>query len=278
MLEKIKHNKIKNTGVIYQVLVKKMIDQTINHQKPIAHQIFNKFFNKQKEMGKQLEIYNILTETRYENQQKANILFEESLQQRKKINQSQLQKQKYLCIKQLKSNYDLKSLFNTKIQNYKIYAGIYKVFESLKKQQYNPLNIVQAKYRIIQFMLKPMRQQVVDQDLQLFKKQSKAVKEKALQVFIQKFNQKYSVLNTKQKQILKKYAYSVSDTTQLNEYIDTQLDSLKQLVSTKSLNDQLKNKVSVIIENIDKVKSLKNIEDKVYTLMSLYQIQKTLVK
>ena len=50
MLEKIKHNKIKNTGIIYQNLVKKMIDQAINHQKPIAYQIFNKFFNKQKAM------------------------------------------------------------------------------------------------------------------------------------------------------------------------------------------------------------------------------------
>ena len=278
MLEKIKHNKIKNTGIIYQILVKKMIDQAINHQKPIAYQIFNKFFNKQKAMGKQLEIYNILTETRYENQQKANILFEESLQQRKKINQSQLQKQKYLCVKQLKNNYDIKNLFNTKIDNYKIYASIYKVFVSLKKQQYNPLNIVQAKYHIIQFMLKPMRQQIIDQDLQLFKKQSKEVKEKALQVFIQKFNQKYSILNTKQKQILKKYAYSMTDTTQLNEYINTQLDSLKELISTKSLNDQMKNKINIIIENIEKIKHLKNIEDKIYTLMNLYQIQKILIK
>jgi hypothetical protein len=32
----------------------------------------------------------------------------------------------------------------------------------------------------------------------------------------------------------------------------------------------MKNKINIIIENIEKIKHLKNIEDKIYTLMNLY--------
>jgi hypothetical protein len=57
----------------------------------------------------------------------------------------------------MKKHYDIKELFNYKVSNYKVYASIYKVFESLKKEQFNPINIVESKYQIIEYMLKPMR-------------------------------------------------------------------------------------------------------------------------
>ena len=171
MLETIKHNKIKNTGIIYQVLVRKMIQQSLNGQKSKSHQIFQKYFSKDKELSKELSIYNTLIKTRYTNQNQAADLFNEMLQQRMKLDEIKLNKQKYQCIKEIKRHYDLKDLFSIKIDNYKIYANIYKVFESLKKEQYNPISIVQSKYKIIEYMLKPLRQQIIDQDLELFKKQ-----------------------------------------------------------------------------------------------------------
>jgi hypothetical protein len=52
MLETIKHNKIKNTGIIYEILIRKIIDESVNNRKPIAYGIFTKYFNKHHQLYK----------------------------------------------------------------------------------------------------------------------------------------------------------------------------------------------------------------------------------
>lgn len=272
MLERIKHNKIKNTGILYQVLVRKMIQQSLNGQKSRSHQIFQTYFGKNKELSKELSIYSTLVKTRYDNESKATDLFEQMIQQRMKLDEIKLSKQKFECIKQMKRHYDLKDIFSIKVDNYKIYASIYKVFESLKERQYNPISIVESKYKIIEFMLKPLREQIIDEELELFKQQSKEVKEKTLELFIQKFNEKYKTLNSKQRQLLKKYTYSVSS-NQLHEYMNNQISLLETKIrSYAKKTDQLNS----VLENVDGIKKIKNIEDKAYSLLNLYQIEKLL--
>ena len=272
MLETIKHNKIKNTGIIYEVLVRKMIQQVLNGQKTKSYQIFQTYFNKNKELSKELSIYNTLIKTKYNNENQAADLFEEMIQQRMKLDEIKLNKQKYQCIKEIKKHYDLKDIFSIKIDNYKIYASIYKVFESLKKNQYNPISIVESKYRIIEFMLKPMKQQVIDEELELFKEQSKEVKEKTLQLFIEKFNEKYKALNDKQKNLLRKYTYSTSP-KDLHEYMDTEIELLERKIRQHAKESE---ELNSVLENINKIKRIKNIEDKAYSLLNLYQIERLL--
>lgn len=269
MLEQIKHNKIKNTGIIYQILVKKMIEQAMNHQKPIAYNIFNNYFSKNKVLGKELGIYNIITNNRYQNQNKAKSLFEQALNLRMSLDDIKLDKEKFFCIKQIKKHYNLKDLFSQKVDNYKVYASIYKVFESLRHKQYNPVNIVESKYKIIQYMMKPIRQMVVDQDMQQFKNQTENNRQKTLQIFVQKFNQKYSVLNQKQKTLLQKYIYSMANSEAINKYMDDQLSSIKNNLSKyNSVNLQ------PIMQSIQKIKGVKIIEDKMYSVLNLYQLQR----
>ena len=272
MLETIKHSKIKNTGVIYQVLVRKMIQQSLNNKKPKAYQIFQNYFNKNKELSKELSIYNVLVKSRYTNANQAAALFEEMLQQRMQLDEIKLNKQKYQCIKEIKKHYDIKDLFSIKIDNYKIYANIYKVFESLKKRQYNPISIVESKYKIIEFMLTPFRQQIIDEELELFKQQSKDVKEKTLQLFIEKFNEKYKALNEKQKTLLKTYVYSVSQ-KELHQYMDNEIQLLETKIRLHAMQSE---ELNYVLENIDKIKHIKNTEDKAYSLLNLYQVEKLL--
>ncbi len=269
MLKLIKHNKIKNTGIIYQVLVKKMIQQAMHNQFGNAYKIFNKFFNKNKQLGKQLTLYNNLTIKKYNNQSLAKSLLQQTLNQRMKLDDVRLQKQKYLLIKQIKKYYDIKQLFSSTIQNYKLYASTYKVFQSLKKMQYNPANIVESKHMLIQFMIKPLSQQYVDQDVQLFKKQSTQDKQKILQVFVNKYNQKFDFLNQKQKNIIRMYAYQFSNNKSIQNFINQQLDLFKK--QNENSNSQ---QIIKLVQNINSVKSIKNLQDKVYALLNIYQLGK----
>lgn len=121
-------------------------------------------------------------------------------------------------------------------------------------------------------MLKPLRQQIIDQDLELFKKQSKEIKEKTLELYIEKFNEKYKILNQKQRNLLRKYTYSVSS-NELHQYMDKEIQSLEKKLSFYTEQSE---ELKTLTENIEKIKHIKNLEDKAYSLLNLYQIQRLL--
>lgn len=275
MLQKIKHNKLKNTGLIYEALVRKIIDQAVNNKPTVAYGIFNRHFKKSKELSKQLELYTIMLQSKFDTQPKANAVLQQILRLRMNIDQVKLQQQRYMCIKQLKKRYDVKKLLQTKINYYKLYASIYKIFESLKKTSYNPINIVQSKHNIIQHMMNPMKQQKVrTQQLMQFSKMNKDQKQRILTLFVQKFNEKYSSLSVQQKDLLKKYAYNMSDTDAVHQYMDKEIDALKKsLYEHKHLPQ-----VTEMLLQADSVKQIKNIQDKIYAVLNMYEFQRELNK
>ncbi len=271
MLEKIKHSKIKNTGIIYQVLIKRIIEQSLDGQFGQAYKIFNKFFNKNKQLSKELTLYNALNSKRNINQITAKTLLQQSINQRMKLDDIKIQRQKYLVIKQIKKHYNLKQLFSANVQNYKVYASIYKIFQSLKKMQYNPVQIAESKSDILQYMIRPLQQQIVDQDIEFFKKQSRKDKQRIIQVFVDKYNEKFDGLNQKQKELIKRYSYEFTTTKNIQTFINQQVDKFKQ----KNKDSQVQ-QIKQLTESIDSIKSIKNMQDKVYALLNLYQLEKQL--
>ncbi len=273
MLETIKHNKIKNTGIIYEILIRKIIDESVNNRKPIAYGIFTKYFNKHHQLYKQLQLYNLMTNTKYDNKQKASCLLQQVIQLRMHIDDSQLQREKYKCIQELKKHYDIKALFATKLNNYKIYGSVYRIFESLKKTSYNPINIVQSRNDIISNMINSITQQNNSlQQMRMFSTLNKQDKQQILLMLVEKINQKYRDLSDKQKQLLTKYAYTMSDTSDLEQYINEQIKNIK-----KSLYEhRYESQITDVLLQMDNIRELQSIQDKVYAVLNLYQIQGTL--
>lgn len=273
MLETIKHNKIRNTGIIYEILIRKIIDESVNNRKPIAYGIFTKYFNKHRQLYKQLQLYNLMTNTKYDNKQKASCLLQQVIQLRMHIDDSQLQREKYKCIQELKKHYDIKALFATKLNNYKIYGSVYKIFESLKKTSYNPINIVQSRNDIISNMINSITQQNNSlQQMRMFSTLNKQDKQQILLMLVEKINYKYKDLSDKQKQLLTKYAYTMSDTSDLEQYINEQIKNIK-----KSLYEhRYESQITEVLLQMDNIQELQSIQDKIYAVLNLYQIQETL--
>lgn len=275
MLQKIKHNKIKNTGILYEVLVRKIIEQSINNKPPVAYGIFNRHFKKNRELTKQLELYTLMIQTKYDTEAKAAALLQQVNQLRMGIDEVKLDREKYSCIKQLKMNYNLKRLFQVNLNTYKLYASVYKIFESIKVRDYNPLNIIEAKHQIISFMVHPINEQKGKaQQIQQFSKMTTPQKEQILQLFVQKFNEKYQTLTVKQKELLKKYAYHTSDSEQINQYMNTEIDALRMSLYEYKDNSL----VTDTILQMDNIKSIKSVQDKIYAVLNLYEIERQITK
>lgn len=271
MLEKIKHSKIKNTGLIYQMLIKKIIEQKIDGKKPVAYNIFKSYFNNNKVLGQQLTIYNALLKSNFNNIQKANILLKQIMNIRMKLDDVKLDKEKYFCIKQIKKNYDLKQFFSSNIPNYKLHASIYKIFQSLKLVKYDPTQVAKSKGQLLQYIIRPAQEIKLDQDLQFFKKQPKQQRQKAIELMVENFNNKYDSLNEKQKNIIQKYTYTLSSQKPLLQHIEKQI-----ILTYHKIYSKNENLVQPLKQNITNLQKINNIQDKLYILLNLYQIEQSI--
>ena len=130
MSSKTKHSKIRNTGILFELLTRQItVDVLNNDKKGLAAKILKEFFNKRTQLGKEYELYRVLTTENYKSEIKANHLVDAVVNARQKLNSSQLKREKYNLIKELKDGYDIVKLLSSKIKNYKACASIYKLFE-----------------------------------------------------------------------------------------------------------------------------------------------------
>ena len=128
----VKHNKIKNTGILYELLSRQITVDVINDQKNSKSvKLFKEFFNKNTELGKEYELYSILLNKKYKNLTHASQLVGGSVvKSRRKLSNRRLNNEKYNLIKTIKENYDIKEFFNTRIPNFKVMASIISCFSN----------------------------------------------------------------------------------------------------------------------------------------------------
>ena len=125
-----KHNKIRNTGLLYEFLLRQITADVLNKDdKSKAISIVKSRFNETTELGKELALYNIVINKKFNNDAKADYFINEVIKERKKLNNSILKREKYNLIKKIQSNYNLQKFMSSKVPNYKVFASIYKLFE-----------------------------------------------------------------------------------------------------------------------------------------------------
>ena len=139
MARKLKHSKIKNTSILFELLTRQITADVLAGKSTKSVKIVKKYFNEDTELGKELQLYRLLSEKHYESESRANDLINIVLKSRQKISNSKLRNEKYNLIKEIKSHYDLNFFLNSKISNYKQLASIFTLMEG-----YNSLSPVDS--------------------------------------------------------------------------------------------------------------------------------------
>ena len=128
-ISNVKHNKIKNTAILYELMSRQITVDVLNDTKNSpAVKIFKEFFNKNTELGKEYELYRIITEKKYSQESHAVKLLDAVISNRQRLSNRRLNNEKFNLIKTIKENYNVKDFFNTRLPNFKVFASIYKVF------------------------------------------------------------------------------------------------------------------------------------------------------
>ena len=280
-MNKFKHNKLRNTGLLFEFLLRQVTVDVLNKKKKSsAIKIIKKQFNEHTELGKELALYNLLMTTKFKSDKKADFFLSEIIRQRSKLNNSVLRREKYNLINEVKNNYDLQNLFSSKVPNYKVFASIYKLFEGFSNL--NPNEKTESYFIILEgittiekkktdtFMLKEFK----DKDLRIL----------SYKVLLEKFNKKYTNLTSEQKTLLKEYISNISNTNNFSLFVEQRLPKLKTKLNTKVKN--IKNKVLKIklheaVNCIDKFclnESKQPNENSVVQLLRYYELDKELNK
>ena len=278
----VKHNKIKNTGILYELLSRQITVDVINNtDNPKSVKLFKEFFNKNTELGKEYELYSILLNKKYKNLTHASSLVEAVVKSRRKLSNRRLANEKYNLIKTIKENYDIKEFFNTRIPNFKVMASVYRVFQTeVGKEDFGPVQKTDSSITITEHITQSKQSRVKKQNLSEYAEQDKDLRLLSYQLLVDKFNSKYKSLNENQRNLLKQYINNVSNTNSLKEFIDNEVVKIKKALTKllPNVNDKItKIKLSEAIDYTDGATKGKIVQDKhVVALMRYYELIKEL--
>lgn len=287
MKANVKHNKIRNTGILFELLVRKITSDALeNRSNDTAVKLMKEYFNSKTELGKELILYRSFFNAQQLSETKAFELINVLISQRKKLNEVALNTQKYKLIREIKNNYDLKEFLNARIPSYKVYASVYKVFDGAVNeiQDFNEIQgMVEAKFTIVEHLSGKIVNKEIKKETALFetvKNQEEDLRLLTYKILMEKFNQKYVDLSDKQKNLLREYIYNVSNSVALRAYA---VDLAKELIAeiTKKIakidNKVTTIKLSEVVSQLEKLKTVQVVKENHMTaLLIALEITKTL--
>jgi hypothetical protein len=279
-----KHNKIKNTGILFELLTRQIAVDVMNDtKKSPAIKIIKEFFNENTQLGKENELYKVLIEKKYKSESQANILIEAVIKNRRKLSNRTLKNEKYNLIKTIKENYDVNAFFNSRISNYKTLASVYTLFENESiKDVVDTIEETDSKITILENITQSNISDKKSQNkvVESYSTEESDVRLLTYQLLVDKFNEKYSTLNESQKNLLREYINNLSNTNSLREFIDTEVTKVKSKLKEhlSKINDKItKIKLTEAIKHTETAVGGKFVKDShVVSLMRYYELIKEL--
>ena len=281
MAQKLKHSKIKNTGILFELLTRQITADVLAGKSTKSVSIVKKYFNENTELGKEFELYKILTENRYKSENKAKHLLEAVVNSRKKLSNSKLRREKYNLIKEIKENYNVTDFFNGRISNYRILASISNLFQvETSDMEFKPDEIVNSRFTVLENITskKVSTKEVKEKVLSEYNKSDKDLRLLAYEILVDKFNSKYKNLDESQRNLLKNYINNVSNTNSLRDFVDVEVLTIKKELNTHlpRVNDKItKIKLTEAVNQVENLTKGKVVSEKqVLTLMRYYELIK----
>tara|TARA_B110000902_G_scaffold99618_1_gene117740 strand:+ start:3048 stop:3908 length:861 start_codon:yes stop_codon:yes gene_type:complete len=273
----IKHSKYKNSGILFELLVRQITADTLDGIDSPARKILREYFVKT-ELGRDYKLYDQLSKHSNITEAKANLVLNSLLETSLNLNRSALKRQKYNLISEIKKHYDLTKFFKHKLPNYKTQAALYMLTEIKANKEFsNPELEINNKITILEHLSsKPISKESTNTVLDEFQSYDKDLRSLTYRVLLEKFNNKYDTLLGEQKEILKELITSIDNTPRLKEFYNTKVSEIKETLIKlgKTITDKVtKIKIEEVIKilpTLDKTSKVK--DDDLTNLLQYYDL------
>ena len=274
----IKHSKYKNTGILFELLVRQIASDTMANQNSAAIDLVKKYFNKT-ELSKEYKLYQTLTNSKTTSESKAEVFISAALEASLRLNKTALRKEKYNLIKEIREHYNIENFFKAKISHYAQYAAIYNLIEAHNSLEFiEPKQTIDNKITLLEHITRKEvnKDEVKDRVLEEYAQMDKGTRLLAYRVLLEKFNKKYSNLNNKQKTVLKEYINNITNTVGLKEFINAQcllicneLTQISPTITDKTTQIKI-NEVITLLKPLGKNQNVK--DENIILLLQYHQL------
>jgi hypothetical protein len=275
---KIKHSKFKNTGILFELLVRQIASETVSNKDSAAIGLVKKYFSKS-ELAKEYKLYQALITPKNLSEAKAETFVNSTLEASLRLNKTALRKEKYNLIKEIRENYDLEEFFKAKINNYKQYAAAFNLIEAHNSLEFTePQQIIDNKITLLEHITRKEvdKESVKDRVMEEYGNMDKGTRILAYRMLLEKFNSKYATLSDKQKGVLKEFINNISNTTKLREFVNSnfktiteEITALIPTVSDKTTQIKLA-EVITLLHPLDKTQNVK--DENIISLLQYHQL------
>jgi hypothetical protein len=272
---KIKHSKFKNTGLIYELLVKQIASDTISLKDSPAIGILKKYYTGNTALVKEFKLYNFVLTNKGISQNKAEAVLSTITELSRKLDQKALREQKYNLIKSIKEYYILEEFFTIKVTDYKPLAALYCLLEAQNNENLvDPQVLVDNKVTILEHLTLTAQstEEVKDSLIEEYSKYDKDLKLLTYKILLEKFNLKYVNLLPEQKNVLREFITSVSSTNKLRNSVNAMFEDINQRIvkSLTKVDDSIVQiKLNEILKNVKPLSNKERVDDS--TLVNLMQ-------
>ena len=240
----VKHSKFKNTGILFELLVRQITADTLSGNDSKATNILKKYFNKT-ELGREYKLYESLLKRTNLTEGKADIIINSVLESSKQLNKSALKRQKYNLIKEIKEHYNLEEFFKTKLPNYKAHAALYTLIEAHDNKSVSTDQVITNKLAILEHLTFSVKKEnKPDELMEEFSKYDNDTRILTYRILLDKFNNKYADFSDSKKSILKEFINSVDNPAKLKDFYNIKIQEIKKSLTV--LNKTTKNPVTKI--------------------------------
>jgi len=276
---KVKHSKYKNTGLIFELLVKQIASDTLSKKDSPALSVLKKFYAGKSSLAKEYKLYEFISKNSNVSPLRAEAILSTITEISRKLDQAAIKKQKYELIAEIKTHYNVDEFFAIQVRDYKALAALYCLLETQNNSEnVDPSSLIENKTTILEHLTSKAQNEddVKDTLIEEYSKYDKDLRLLTFKILLEKFNDSYKDLLPEQKNILKEFITSVNSTTRLRTIVNEELEKIATKVvelSEKVSDKVIKIKLEEVKKAIKPVSNKEKIGDThLVNLMQYYEL------
>ena len=230
----IQHNKKRNVGIIYELLLRAVSAAIVENDKKraqLALDIIEKYFDRKTELYKEYRLFNALIKSTVSDTPVAAAVLSEAKSAARRSDHKKLDYEKSLLIREINHNLQDDNFYQRRIPDYRLYATVQNLINEWSAGDTSDLTkMVMLEGQVVQWLLKEKQDEIAD-----LESPAPEVDGLVVKIMNEKFNEKYSKkLNQDQTKLIQEYIFSIEN-GQEKKFID-RLNSLRE-TALKKMND-----------------------------------------